>query len=384
MHSNTFVITGATGYLGSRIALKLIREGWTGIAIVRDKGLITSRQRLEMSLRSLGATTADLGSICSVAADLLDDQLILPHVSTGVDAFIHCAAMVKTNRDEREVTRANLEGTKMALRLAAESQAESFIHIGTAYSCGQGSQDPQTPSVISEETRFETFNNAYEASKAAAESRVKQTDINWTILRPTILYHNASSGHAGGAESGSDLGLVGWFNLIIAAHRIATKNSIHKIRIPGHESANLNLLDVDEFAAMVTDVVKVKLLEPDLFRQQDFIVANNHEIRVSDLIKTLERANINGIELLNGSFPAGLTRPENAYARQGEFFSSYASQFVHFRNDKFTNAMLSAGYEIKFKSANPNDCMPPNSEQSFHQSTESGHMNLANPEYRAP
>jgi nucleoside-diphosphate-sugar epimerase len=384
MHSKTFVITGATGYLGSRIALKFIRQGWAGIAIVRDKGLVTSRQRLEMSLRTLGATTAELGCISVVAADLLDDQLTLPHVAPGVDAFLHCAAMVKTNRDEREVTRTNLEGTKMALRLAAECQTESFFHIGTAYSCGQGSQDPQTPSVISEETRFKTFNNAYEASKAAAESRVKQTDINWTILRPTILYHNASSGHAGGAESGSDLGLVGWFNLIVSVHKIAMKNSIHKVHIHGHENANLNLIDVDEFATMVTDVVEAKYLKPDLFRQQEFIVANDHDVRVSDLIKTLERANINGIKLLNGSFPTGLTRPENAYARKGEFFSSYASQFVHFQNDKFKDAMLSAGYEIKFKSTNPNECMPPNLKQSVHQSTESGYMHIVNREYRAP
>lgn len=381
MNSKIFVITGAAGYLGSRIALKLVRQGWTGLAVVRDKGLVTSRRRLDMALQSLGAATTELARIGNISGDLLDDDLRLPNLKSGVDAFLHCAAMVKTSRNEQEVTRANLDGTKKALQLAAECRAESFIHIGTAYSCGQGSQDPRITSVTSEETRFGAFNNSYETSKAAAEAYVKESSINWTILRPTILYHNASFGCAGTGETGCDLGLVGWFNLISAVYKIAQKNSIEEVHIPGHEGANLNLLDVDDFATMVSHLVEAKSIDPRLFWQQDFIVANDYEVKVGDLIRTLEQSDISGIKLLNGSSQTHLTRPEKAYAKQGDFFSSYASQFIRFKNDKFKKAMLSVGHEVIFKIANPKECMPPDLVSSIRATPESGYLNFTNREY---
>lgn len=106
MNAQRCAVTGASGYLGSRIVRHFRQRGW---------------QVVEMSR---GLTGSDF----AVPYSLMDE--ITPHALKGMDALIHCAHDFNA-RTEAEMRRVNIEGSLRLFRVAKATGVGTVIFISS-------------------------------------------------------------------------------------------------------------------------------------------------------------------------------------------------------------------------------------------------------------
>ncbi len=151
----TVALTGASGFIGARLAARLAEKGY------RVKAL---RHRA-----ALPEPASD--SRPEVVPGGLGDDAALARLCAGADAVVHCAALVRARR-AREFQRVNAEGVARLARAAA----------------GAGSR----PSVLllSSLAAREPGLSAYAASKRAGERALAEqgSGLEWTVFRPPAVY----------------------------------------------------------------------------------------------------------------------------------------------------------------------------------------------------
>jgi UDP-glucose 4-epimerase len=158
----TILVTGGTGLVGSRLLRKFAETG------IECRGLVRSGKQLPA-----GITRAE--------GDLFDAASLERSVQ-GVDAIIHLAAVFRT-RDESEIWRANLEGTRNLIAAAKTNAPNArFIMASTALVY---SEDVRRPGRESDDVYPKL---AYPASKIAAEKELRESGLNWSILRLPFVY----------------------------------------------------------------------------------------------------------------------------------------------------------------------------------------------------
>lgn len=161
-------VTGATGFLGGRLARRLVAEGAevTGWGRDRHKGAMLEKHGIRFQPVDLEAA-------------------VFPHPLPPSDVVVHAAALSSAWGPAARFHAANVEGTERALHLARRMGARRFVFLSS-------------PSVtFSLEDRFGIAEadplprpiNAYAWSKALAEALVRQaTDLKPIILRPRAIY----------------------------------------------------------------------------------------------------------------------------------------------------------------------------------------------------
>ena len=149
-------LTGATGFLGGRIAAAALADGWRVRALARPgKG---------------GAGHARLPAGVEAVAGALGDMAALARLVAGADAVIHNAGLVRA-RTSAAFMAINRDGATRAAAAAAAAQSAPFVLISSLAA--------QRPDI-----------SAYAASKAAAEASVRATLAGrpLAILRPPAIY----------------------------------------------------------------------------------------------------------------------------------------------------------------------------------------------------
>ena len=163
------LVTGATGFLGSHLAMALAADGV--IATGRDRAKLAT-------LAAEGLRTAELDLSEPVPAAMQDR--IGP-----LTALVHCAGLSSPWGRDADFEAANVRGTVNALDLATSLGAKRFVHISTASVYFQWrDQDGLT-----EDQTAPHFVNAYARTKHAAEQAVlARPDLSPIILRPRGIY----------------------------------------------------------------------------------------------------------------------------------------------------------------------------------------------------
>ena len=158
----TILVTGGTGLVGSRLLRRFVDAGVDCRALVRPGKDIPA-----------GATP--------VEGDLLDANSLKQAVE-GVSAIVHLAAVFRTQNDN-DVWRANLDGTKhlIAATIAHAPQAR-FVMASTSLVYDG---DASHPGLEDDATNPKL---AYPASKIAAEKELRNSGLNWSILRLPFVY----------------------------------------------------------------------------------------------------------------------------------------------------------------------------------------------------
>jgi len=111
-----YFITGATGFIGGRVAQQLIGAGHEVIALVRSK--------------SKAQELAQLG-VALTEGDITDKQS-MRRPMTGVDGVYHIAAWYKIGaRDKSVAERINVEGTRNVLELMKELNVPKGVYTST-------------------------------------------------------------------------------------------------------------------------------------------------------------------------------------------------------------------------------------------------------------
>ncbi|MBN1866519.1 NAD-dependent epimerase/dehydratase family protein [Candidatus Sumerlaeota bacterium] len=156
------LVTGASGFVGSAV-VRLARS--RGLAV---RAMVQPQSRLDL----LEGVPAD--SI--VRADMTEIDSLRRAVE-GVRAVVHCAATTSVSAPDLELSRrVNVEGTDALLRACREAGARRFVNIGSQ------SAHKGNPSV-------------YGRTKLEQDERVMGAEgIEWTILRPSIVYGAQAKG----------------------------------------------------------------------------------------------------------------------------------------------------------------------------------------------
>lgn len=158
----TVLVTGGTGLVGSRLLQRLVESG------VECRALVRSGKQLP-------------AGVAAIEGDILDPPSLAKALE-GVSAIIHLAAVFRTT-DEDLIWKVNLEGTRNLIAAAKQYAPDArFIMASTSNVYNANSSHPGREDDPVEPTL------AYPASKVAAENELRNSGLNWSILRFPFVY----------------------------------------------------------------------------------------------------------------------------------------------------------------------------------------------------
>jgi nucleoside-diphosphate-sugar epimerase len=168
------LLTGATGFVGMAVLARLLAAGHEVHCLVRANDDDDAEARLRAILNrvqapSTGRTVAVAGDQTAPRQGLGDRHFELP-----ID----------------EARAINVEGTRRVLDFAAAVPGlERVTYVSTAYVAGD-----RRGTVYEDDREPSRFRNSYERSKHEAEAVVRASDVPWTIVRPSIVVGETTTG----------------------------------------------------------------------------------------------------------------------------------------------------------------------------------------------
>jgi len=164
------LITGATGFVGSRLADALIERGHDVRGLVRDVDRAGA-------LRARGVEV--------VQGDMTDAGS-LRHAVEGVEQVFHTAALVGDWPDPAEIRRVNVEGTRSLVESARDAGVRRMVHFSSLAVYGNRHHRG------TDESAAYRYGDPYTDAKIDSERAVLQAaergDIEAVCLRPGFVY----------------------------------------------------------------------------------------------------------------------------------------------------------------------------------------------------
>jgi nucleoside-diphosphate-sugar epimerase len=164
------LVTGASGFTGSNLCARLLRDGHSVVATVRPSS------RTEV-LRSMGVECRTV--------DITDPDAVARSFD-GVTSVYHIAAAYRTEHSDRtEFHRVNVEATRNLLEAAAAANVRRFVHCSTVGVQGRIQHPP-----ASEEYRLQPGDH-YQESKLQGERLAREyaaRGLPVSVVRPVGIY----------------------------------------------------------------------------------------------------------------------------------------------------------------------------------------------------
>jgi NADH dehydrogenase len=203
---STILVTGASGFVGSRAVPALIDAGHRVVGLVRSPnsgelvaGRLTAEQRLAFETRVGDVTRADT----------------LPAAVAGVDGVLHLVAIPRDRHNGRDLRLVNTDGTNNVVEAMTAGGIGRLVHMGA-----MGVEDD--PALH------------YASSKARAELLVRESTLDWTVLKPSLQFGPGD----------------GFFNIIADLVRM----SPGVVPVPGRGDARFQPIHVGDVARVITAV----------------------------------------------------------------------------------------------------------------------------------
>ncbi len=162
------LVTGVTGFIGTHLIERMLKEGkLTVVGMARDREKAHNLEAKGVEMRY---------------ADLLD-QKSMQNITEGIDVVIHLAAMMRFHAPRDQLTRHNVEGTKLLAEDAINHKVKHFIYISTTEAIGPVIHPPGDEN--------SPYNPTYDYGRTKMECELwlreqyKSRGLPITIVRPT-------------------------------------------------------------------------------------------------------------------------------------------------------------------------------------------------------
>ncbi len=166
------LITGSTGYIGSKLTVKLALQGHQVHLLCRTAPTLPEFQKPNIKV---------------FIGDITDARSIRPALENA-DRVYHLAAYARLwARDASVFYRFNVKGTENVLNEAQKSGVSKIVYTSTAGVIGPSKDKPMTEA----DPRITGFFNLYEQTKSEAEALAMEyarQGLNICILNPSRIY----------------------------------------------------------------------------------------------------------------------------------------------------------------------------------------------------
>lgn len=210
---NIIFLTGATGFLGTQIAQKLIKKyNTTIVVLVRGKDYDNAYRHLSRAWWEFPELIEEINGIKKVNDNNIDENkiyLVNGNITTknlGLNSYeynfllnnithIHKAADIRLNIPLDDLRKVNVQGTlnllKFALDINKNHKIKRFSYLSTAYVAGR-QKDIISENILTDEYGF--LSN-YERSKYEAELNVRNSNLPISIFRPGMIIGASKTGY---------------------------------------------------------------------------------------------------------------------------------------------------------------------------------------------
>ncbi len=294
------LITGATGFLGSHLAVQwLLRHPGArvgGLVRAADDGAASARLHTALGVAAAdgGVPAGDLPARAEAIRGDMDEGAgdgdgggeeagwigRARSWLRGPTQLVHCAANLSFREADRAaVWRTNVDGTAALLRaLPALPGLVGFNHVSTAYVAGS-----RRGTILEDEAdRPDRFNNPYEESKWTAEAQVRAgcaaAGLPWRVLRPSIIV-----AHSVTHRMSSHSGFYQVIDTLLQLGRKAGMAGRSSVALPVTEGTTLDLIPVD---LVVRDILALIEAGPAT-ANRTFHVTAADPLRLADVLQEL-------------------------------------------------------------------------------------------------
>ena len=288
------LVTGVTGFVGREVARGLLRAGRTVTVLARARDGVSAGARVAAAV----GVTPDDERVSVIEGDLAAPDCGVggadwPRLRASVVSVIHCAGDTAFAPERLEPFEAgHVGGPCRLLEGLAAGRLRRFVHVSTAYVCGQR----EGLILESDGDKGQSFHNVYERVKLASEAALRdagaRAGVDVLIARPAIVVGPAPL-TGGGAPSNL------FFDFVRLAATLATLTSGRHLtlRIEAAGSAPFNVVPVDYVAAALihladsaTDAETFHLVAHDAPTQAEVLgtISDRLGVRGLTLVDTLD------------------------------------------------------------------------------------------------
>jgi nucleoside-diphosphate-sugar epimerase len=168
IEGSAVLVTGANGFVGTRLARRLAEAGAKVQALVRRPGEIEELTK---------------AGVIEIVGDFVDES-VAKRAAADVDVVVHTAATI--GPDIEPVRMVNAAGTRSMIAAARATGARRFVQISTVAVYDLVAN----PQVVNEDALVKTEGDPYGVTKAEADAAVLEamtTGLRATILRPVQI-----------------------------------------------------------------------------------------------------------------------------------------------------------------------------------------------------
>ena len=240
------LVTGATGFLGSHVARKLVERG----------------ERVRILLRKTSRTSnIDDFDAERAYGDILDIDSVRQALK-GCDTLYHVAGIVSSRKsDYRRMEEINVKGTFNVLSSALEAGVKKAVYTSSVAAIGVdpggGIANEKTPFTL-EPMSIQYINTKYYAEKEAL--KLYEKGLPLVIVNPSIVI-------GAGDIYLSSTALIVWYC---------------KKKFPGYMNGGVNVVDVE-------DVAEGHILAAEKGRVGERYILGNRNLSIKECFSILER-----------------------------------------------------------------------------------------------
>lgn len=326
------LITGANGFLGKKLSLRLLEQGHELFLLVRK------RSRLDAFVEGEGRSYSS--QIHIVEGDVTERNLglnsrLMDSLEGKIETIYHSAALLSFDDHDRDKTyKVNVQGTENVLEFALKVNCPKVLYISTAYTVGK--------EMAGSETLYSTdrsFVNPYEASKCEAEHIAYgyKDKLKVAILRPGIIIGDSKTG-----EADTHFGLYGFLKGVkILKKRADRKPEYKKYRIFLDPDVAQNFVPVD----YVINVLTAALVHS---RNGDILnITNPNPPLQAEIISIVKDVlDFPQLELHPFSSSVEMTNEEKVFHDSMAIFRSYLERTIDFPADNTEKMLAAAGVPL--------------------------------------